>query len=360
MLLLGWAIQAQAACPPPSAGFSAPPETRQQVDLERELDQPWQAGGEIVLICGLDGAPLAGRLKRPPKNAAEEQARRAEHFALARRINLARKDEVHSLWLPPEPEQLALLGRFALSDAGAVWLREVADDSLRLFNQGYLEYDRALWSRAVKSGRLPKLSRLLTGKLTEAGRFANDIQIFKFYGYAGPGAMAQPGAIGLGDAGLKCQFPSSGELVDPHAILSHEFGHSRYGDPESAGTLLGEARTVERYENPVRARNGYEPRTVYFQRTPQGGLESGKGSLVDRLLRLEREKGISISDLRSVNRYHCDCLDRLSIVLDCEQRQRLSSEAEAESDRGHDCSLGWGPGPALSPKAGPPESPAAR
>jgi hypothetical protein len=360
MFPLGWAVQALAACPPPPAGFSAPPETRQQVDLVRELEQPWQAGGEIVLVCGSDGAPLAGRLTRPPKSAAGEQARRTGNFALAQKLNLAHKDEAHSLWPPPEPEQLALLGRFALSDAGAVWLREVADDSLRLFNQGYLEYDRALWARAVKSGRLPKLSRLLTGKLTETGRFANDIQIFKFFGYAGPGAMAQPGAIGLGDAGLKCQFPSGGELVDPHAILSHEFGHSRYGDPESAGTLLGEARTVERYENPVRARNGYEPRTVYFQRTPQGGLEPGKGSLVDRLLRLEKEQGISISDLHSVNRYHCDCLDRLSIVLDCGQRQPPPSEADDEPVWGRDCRLGWGPGPGLSPKAGPPESPAAR
>ena len=142
-----------------------------------------------------------------------------EHFALARKINLARKGEAHPLGLPLAAPQLALLERFAMSDAGAVWLREIADDTLRLFNQGYLEIDRTLWKRAVKSGRLPPLSKLLTGRLTDAALFAGDVQVFKFSGYSGPGAMAQPGAIGLGDAGLRCQFPSSDELVDPIAII---------------------------------------------------------------------------------------------------------------------------------------------
>ncbi|MBK9326794.1 MAG: hypothetical protein IPN00_10860 [Hydrogenophilales bacterium] len=127
-----------------------------------------------------------------------EQARRGEHFALARKLNMAKKGEAHPLGLPLAKEQSALLQRFAMGDAGAVWLREVADDTLRLFNKGYLEYDRVLWSRSVRQGRLPALSLLITGKLTETALFAGDAQVFKFSGYTGS-AMAIS-AIGLGMA----------------------------------------------------------------------------------------------------------------------------------------------------------------
>ncbi|MDP2834685.1 MAG: hypothetical protein Q8Q28_15570 [Pseudomonadota bacterium] len=341
------AASAWAACPAVPEGFVLSPERRSQVDLQHELARPWQAGGEIVLLCApgeeANAWPLAGRRALPPANAEAESARRAEHFALVRRLNFAHKGEVNTRTLALLPEQIELLERFALSDAGAVWLREVADDTLRLFNKGYLEYDRALWTRSLKRGRMPKLSQLLTGRLTEAGQFAEDAQVFKFGAYAGPGAMAQPGGIGLGDAGLRCHFPSSDELVDPHAILSHEFGHTRYGDPDSSSTLLGEARTVELYENPVRQRNGYEPRALYFERTDQGKLEPGKGSLLDRLKILERKKGISITDQRRVDRYHCDCPGPLPVILSCEVRQRPGADGITSPAFEHDCKLNWKP-----------------
>lgn len=333
---------AWAACPSRPAGLMAPAVERTRVDLVRELEQPWQAGGEIVLYCAPDGTPRAGRLPGPPAGPDGERARREEHFALARRLNFAGKGEAHPLGLPLTEDRIELLQRFALSDAGAVWFREVADDTLRLFDRGYLEYDQTLWSRAVDAGRLPRLSELITGRLTEAGLFAGDARVFKFSGYAGPGAMAHPGAIGLGDAGLRCQFPSSEELVDPHAIISHEFGHTRYGDPASAGTLLGEARTVERYENPVRVRNGFEPRTVYYQRLNQGVAEPRKGSLLERLLRLEREQGISITDRSAVDRYHCDCPGPLPIILDCVVREG-SPGGDDGAIPANDCKLDWDP-----------------
>ena len=339
-----WAVDPVcAACPPPPQGVVFPLETRLPVDLEWELGQPWQAGGEIVFFCASDGTPRAGRLPAPPANLADEQQRRAEHYALAKRVNFARKSEAHPLGLPLAAPQIALLERFAMSDAGAVWLREVADDTLRLFNKGYLEYDKVLWKKSVDKGRLPSLSKLLTGRLTDAAQFAGDARVFLFSGYSGPGAMAHAGAIGLGDGGLRCQFPSSGELVDPHAVLSHEFGHTRYGDPASSGTLLGEARTVERYENPVRVRNGYEPRVLYFQRTAQGGLEARKDSLLDRVLKLEREQGISVPDMAAVDRYHCDCPGPLPVILDCEVRQPPRADGITEPASEHDCKLNWKP-----------------
>lgn len=93
---------------------------------------------------------------------------------------MARKAEAHPLGLPLAEPQRALLERFAMSDAGAVWLREIADDTLRLFNRGYLEYDQAMWQRAVKQGHVPLLSKLLTGRLTETAQFAGDAQISNF------------------------------------------------------------------------------------------------------------------------------------------------------------------------------------
>lgn len=343
--LLSVSLPASAVCPPVPTGYTLPPASRRQVDLVRELDAPWQAGGEIVLTCTPEGLPRAGRLAQPPRDAAEEQARRAEQLALARRINLAHKGEAHPLGLPLAAPQLALLERFALSDAGAVWLREIADDTLRLFNQGYLEYDPVLWQRSVQQGSLPPLSRLLSGRLTETALFAGDAQVFKFSGYAGPGAMAHPGAIGLGDAGLRCQFPASNELVDPFAIISHELGHTRYGDPASAGTLLGEARTVELYENPVRIRDGYEPRALYFESINQGMPAPQKGSLVERLLRLEREKGISIKEMATVDRYHCDCPGPLPIIIDCEVRERPAGADANLVEPAYDqnCKVNWKP-----------------
>ena len=163
-----------AACPPPPAGFTRPEAANPPVDLTRELEAPWQAGGQIVLICTPKGAPKVGRLLHPPRNKAAEQARRSEQFAIARRINLARKGEAHPLGLPLAAPQLELLERFAMSDAGAAWLRAITDDTLRLFNRGYLEYDPAVWKRGVKQGRLPPLSELLTGRLTETAQFADD------------------------------------------------------------------------------------------------------------------------------------------------------------------------------------------
>lgn len=334
---------AYAACPVPPAALLPPPLTHQRIDLQRELDAPWQAGGEIAVACWPDGTPLVGRLPHPPRDRVEEEARRTEHFALARKLNMARMGEAHPRGIPLAPAQFELLESFAMSDAGAVWLRAVADDTLRLFNRGYLEIDRARWARSLKTGTMPRLSELITGKLTEKAQFAGDARVFLFSGYAGTGAMAHPGAIGLGDGGMRCEFPISGELVDPYAIISHEFGHTRYGDPTSAGSLIGEARTVELYENPVRVRNGFPPRTVYFERFNQGPLESRQGGLLERLLRLRHERGIAVNLLTRVDRYHCECPGPLPIILECEVRERPAGESEHGPAFDHDCEVNWQP-----------------
>jgi hypothetical protein len=284
-------------------------------------------------------------LLQPPRNQAAEQARRAEQFAIARRINLARKGEAHPLGLPLAAPQLELLERFALSDAGAAWLRAITDDTLRLFNRGYLEYDPAVWKRGVKQGRLPPLSELLTGRLTETAQFADDADIFKFSGYAGHGAMAHPGAVGLGNAGLRERFPASNEWVDPFAIISHELGHTRYGDPTSAGSLLGEASTVTRYENPVRIRNGYPPRALYFVSIHPSGEAPLKRSYMERMLTVEQAKGISVHELIPFDRYR---IGTMPVMIDCAVRAQPALETRSAVFNSK-CKLNWTPDAMLFP-----------
>lgn len=334
-----------AACPSPPADFTEPIAVHQSVDLMRELAAPWQAGGQIVLMCTPEGAPRVGRLLHPPRNKAAEQARRAEHFAIARRINLARKGEAHPLGLPLSAPQLALLERFALSDAGAVWLRAITDDTLRLFNRGYLEYDSAVWKRGIRQGRLPLLSELLTGRLTETAQFADDADIFMFSGYAGPGAMAHPGAVGLGDTGMRERFPASNEWVDPFAIISHELGHTRYGDPASAGSIQGEANTVTRYENPVRIRNGYLPRELYFASVHPGVQAPLKRSYLERMLAVVRVKGISVNELAAFDRYR---IDLMPIILDCAVPARATPKVR-RAVLYSGCKLNWKPDAVIFP-----------
>ena len=219
--------------------------------------------------------------------------------------------------LPLTPEQVALLARFALTDPGAVWLRELADDTLRLFNQGYLAYDEALWAAKREAGEPVRLSELLTGGLSEAGLFAQDASLFRIYAHDGRGAMAAHSSIRLGLEGIRCQFTFSDELVDPYAVLSHEFGHTRYGDARSAGTPLGEAVTVARYENPVRIRNGYPPRTVYYLRLDARTPAQPRDTLMQRLLDQWRLGRIDIAALAPVERLYCECSEPEPIIREC-------------------------------------------
>lgn len=190
---------------------------------------------------------------------------------------------------------------------------------------------------------MPELSALLTGRLSEGGLFSRGDSLFKFYAYPGEGASAEPGIIGLGDAGFRCEFPASSQMVDPHAILSHEFGHTRYGDPTSAGSLQGEAATVARYENPVRERDGYEPRTVYYLRQPADELKDKKTGRLSRLLHLQTVEGISVEDRRAIEQVHCECPAPLPVILDCEAHEKPDADSVTETGFTHDCKLTWKP-----------------
>lgn len=309
VLLLAAMVYGQALAEASTTAIQAPSETRRPVDLEQELGARWQAGGEIVVFTAEEGAIRVGRRATPPTDAEEELARRAEHFVLAHKLNLVTAPRVVPMALPLIPEQIELLQRFALSDAGAVWFREMADDTLRLFNQGYLDFDASLWQAHLDGGPRPPLSALITGRLSEAGMFAQDVSVFRIFAYDGIGSMAAAASVRMGRRGFRCQFQMSGEPVDPFAILSHEFGHSRYADPRSAGLPLGEAQTVARYENPVRLRNGFPPRLVYYLRIEPGRPPITRNPLLLRLLAWREPPKLRLADLESVDGLYCECAD---------------------------------------------------
>jgi len=337
------AVPGYGACPTPPKDFAPPPAQRQAVDLARELAAPWQAGGAIAVYCTPEGWPVAGRLAAPPKNAAEETTRRRQAWELVRLFNLARKPaEVKPQSLAVTQVQEALLERFALTDYGAVWMREVVDDTLRAFNRGELEASRQVWNEARRTGRMPPFRALVSGRLSESGQFTQDEPLFKFYAYPGEGAVAEPGLIGLGNAGFRCEFPASSQMVDPHAILSHEFGHTRYGDPTSAGTLEGEARTVLRYENPVRVHNGYEPRTVYYLR-PGETDKNKKPGLLERLVDLQTVEGITVEDRRAIEQIHCQCPAPLPLIVECEIKEQPEGGEPGQPAFKQDCKVRLAP-----------------
>jgi len=209
LVLLGMGLMplALAQIDPPSGDLTLPAPQAAPVDLERELLAPWQAGGEIVVFPAADGRPLAGRRASAPRDAEEERARRLEHFALAYKLNLVTVPGTGpSIALPLAPEQVALLARFALSDAGAVWFREMAEDSLGLFNKGYLAYDTQLWEARQRTGMPVRLSDLLSGGLSEAGLFAQDASLFRIYAHDGMGPW--PPTLASGWAGRGCAVTS--------------------------------------------------------------------------------------------------------------------------------------------------------
>jgi len=84
---------------------------------------------EIVVSCRPDGWPQAGRGGKPPRDRNEEMRRRRDAWTWCAcstwRASQARSKPASA----GDLRQEALLERFAMSDAGAVWMREVVDDT---------------------------------------------------------------------------------------------------------------------------------------------------------------------------------------------------------------------------------------
>ena len=118
-------------------------------------------------------------------------------------------------------------------------------------------------------------AEVLAGGVTEDAVMEDDYiskPVFIIASFPGTRAYSFSGGITIGRTEFGKYFCFSGEKVDPLAIISHEFGHTRFADPLSgdsssctgAQALLSEAKVVREYENPVRVLNGYPERDIYY------------------------------------------------------------------------------------------------
>ena len=208
------------------------------------------------------GIRIPGQLL--PNNPLAEQVARKLNFSSFLKLNLLSTDDftgdltngVSGIQL--DELQIQMVESFALSDAGALWIRQVLNEDLQFAMQGYLEIE----AQAAKGVPLP-LGEALSGSLTDGARF-DGITLFHILSRLGYGASAVPGAIFIGKDRVRPEFPVGCQDVDGQAILSHEFGHTRFGDPSTSLTLEGERQTIINYENPVRRLDGYPNRKVYY------------------------------------------------------------------------------------------------
>ena len=231
------------------------------VKLDCELSRLYQAGGKITLTRGSSNQIIANRSITRSTNRVEEMENRIENWRIFKKLNIAKDYSPKANGFEITIDQVTLLELFALTDYGAVFIREVVTDMLAYFNKGYFEMFSKIDLDTIDI-KTTKLSDLLTGNLTEDGEF-DIVSLFNVNSCPGFGAKAQPGFITLGHKGFRKNFPLSQEEVEPLAIIAHEFGHTKYGDPTSGGHLAGEAATVINYENPVRIFNRFPPRKEY-------------------------------------------------------------------------------------------------
>ncbi len=224
----------------------------QAPDLIEELKGRNQSGGRIVITTDINGKIKVVRQELPKLSLAEELAQREETFKIFMKINIIKADEVQGIEIVPNQQVIALLHTFALSDVGAIWLRRVTDETIFAINKGYL---------SINSSKKSVLE-MLTGELTIEAPFDN-YTLLKITSYTGRGATATGNRINIGSELFGTTFSSSNQKVDPLAIISHEFGHTRYGDPTSGGSLEGEARTVKNFENPARLHHNHDERLHY-------------------------------------------------------------------------------------------------
>lgn len=74
-------------------------------------------------------------------------------------------------------------------------------------------------------------------------------------------------------------FPGTTQMVDPLAVIHHEFGHTKFDSRNSKPhmvSLQDERDAVIFHENPVRAINGMEPRYTYFKEGQTINIISGE------------------------------------------------------------------------------------
>lgn len=226
--------------------------TKPVMDLNHELyTNKSLSGGEIVISRQQGSGHLVARNHCITRNNNSEFRSRIKNWLIFKQLHLANKeDEVFAGSFPVSTQLKLFLYHFALSDAGALWVQQVVNFDLYLIQNQYYKV-------RVKNNKL---------QITETDKFLFEVAYSKFYIIQTPlPTHAGGNFIAIQNNFLnKKVFSQSKQKIDHQAILSHEFGHTQFGDPSTRANIYMEAETVRRYENPVRKLNNFLPRKTYF------------------------------------------------------------------------------------------------
>lgn len=191
--------------------------------------------------AALSVAPMQAQVMQVPASALA-----ANHQAATRFLQVALGRGLEA----PRGQALEVIREYAKTDFGQEMIGKVLADFDSALQQG--------WVNAH-------------GDLTEEGEFTGYTP-FRIV-HSDGSAQASLRRIELPER-FGEHFFGSGLPVFPLAIVHHEFGHTQFGQPPRSEDILTdhngsrlrvehEMEIVERFENPVRLRYGYEARTSY-------------------------------------------------------------------------------------------------
>ncbi len=225
--------------------------------------------GEYFMTCSDPNAVVKFSSEMAATEDREAESDRREHaFILVDKVNIHRNNPERRL----QKKNHGLLREFFHTNAGAWFARRILKETLWAAQKGYLEYTQNLESFCQSRRKIP-LHEVLSGEISFDGQLQQDFIFFEINEHGGPGAFAQPGFISISAVGIGGRWSVTRQKVDPLAIISHELGHTRYGDSSTGGHLLGERQTVINFENPVRKLNGYAPRRGYYSHSLNQTIE---------------------------------------------------------------------------------------
>lgn len=196
------------------------------------------------------------RAVKLPENKTEEMRNRENNFRLIEKINFSNELRLE---LKKNSNLKKLFQEFHQSDVGAYWFSLLAKDNIKKLNNGYFEI-----AKDLNPFKIYEVFEILTGQLNWPAFDAKAELVFRFDIFYGYGAFGSKSHITIGNLGFRKLFPGNCQKVDPIAILSHEFGHTRFSSITESHTLQGEREVVRLYENPVRRMNGHDDRVSYY------------------------------------------------------------------------------------------------
>ncbi|MBE8221186.1 MAG: hypothetical protein HAW60_00475 [Bdellovibrionales bacterium] len=224
------------------------------MDLNKELNIfKSLSGGEITITKDLKNNILVQRNYCKTRDKKNELLSRYKNWIIFKQLHLSSiPGEVFYNSKPVSKKLKNFLYNFAMSTSGALWVQKVVNVDLHLIQKKYYKVSN------------------INGKpvINPTDDFLIDLAFSKFYiAETDSNTRASGSFIAINKNFLNYKlFSKSKQKIDHIAILSHEFGHTIFGDPKTRNDIYSEADAVARYENPVRILNNFLPRKTYYDK----------------------------------------------------------------------------------------------